>query len=67
MSRRRQNRKNQTEQFYKSMHMLTSNAKYDDSVPFEDYSIYLYRQTAANFGDRVKNLEQRLLFGVRCL
>lgn len=37
----------------------------DTATPFEDYSIFLYRQNAADFTDRVKELEQKLLFPVR--
>ena len=47
--------------------MLQMNRKSDGSAPFEDYSIVLYRQTADNFGDRVKDLEQKLMFSVRWL
>lgn len=36
----------------------------DDNSPFEDYSIYMYRQSAPEFKDRVKDLEQKLLFPV---
>ncbi|KRT86414.1 Actin binding protein [Oryctes borbonicus] len=61
-SKRRQQRKMQTEQFLKSMQMLQSNCKPDHSEPFEDYSIYLYRQTAPNFEDRVKNLEKQFIY-----
>lgn len=40
----------------------------DSNTPFEDYSIFMYRQSAPEFGDRVKELEQKLLFPVRgCL
>lgn len=46
----------------KSMQMLQSNCKPDHSEPFEDYSIYLYRQTAPNFEDRVKNLEKQFIY-----
>lgn len=61
-NKRRQQRKMQTEQFMKSMQMLQSNCKPDHSEPFEDYSIYLYRQTAPNFEDRVKNLEKQFIY-----
>lgn len=40
----------------------------DENSPFEDYSIYMYRQSAPEFKDRVKDLEQKLaivLFPVR--
>lgn len=36
----------------------------DENSPFEDYSIYMYRQSAPEFKDRVKDLEQKLLFPV---
>lgn len=61
-SKRRQQRKYQTEQFIKSMQMLQANAKPDASGPFEDYSIFLYRQTAPNFEDRVKDLEKKFTY-----
>jgi len=60
-----------TQQFHKSMQMLQANAllRPDGSEePFEDYSIFLYRMTAPDFSDRVKHLEQKLLYPVRqCL
>ncbi|XP_023314724.1 F-actin-monooxygenase Mical isoform X3 [Trichogramma pretiosum] len=62
MLRRQQQRKRQTEQFYKSLRMLQANAKRDKDEPFEDYSIFLYRQTAPDFKDRVKCLEQKILY-----
>lgn len=37
----------------------------DDNSPFEDYSIYMYRQQAPEFKYRVKELEQKLLHPVR--
>lgn len=61
-NKRRQHRKYQTEQFIKSMQMLQANAKPDASGPFEDYSIFLYRQTAPNFEDRVKDLEKKFIY-----
>ncbi|CAK9803584.1 [F-actin]-monooxygenase Mical [Anthophora plagiata] len=51
-----------TQQFYKSMQMLQANAKREKDEPFEDYSIFLYRQTAPDFKDRVKYLEQKILY-----
>lgn len=60
-NKRRQQRRLQTEQFIKSMQMLQANAK-PDSQPFEDYSIFLYRQTAPNFEDRVKDLEKKFTY-----
>ncbi|KAJ8919795.1 hypothetical protein NQ315_006324 [Exocentrus adspersus] len=59
-NRRRQQRKLQTEQFLKSMQMLQANAR--DPEPFEDYSIFLYRQTAPKFEDRVKDLEKQFTY-----
>lgn len=69
-ARRRQQRKLQTENFLKSLHMLQA-ANYlrendgDDSAAFEDYSIFMYRQNAPEFSDRVKELEKKLLYPVR--
>ncbi|XP_067012830.2 uncharacterized protein Mical isoform X2 [Anabrus simplex] len=60
--RRQYLRKLQTQQFYKSMQMLSSNAKPDDSGPFEDYSLFVYRQTAPDFKDRVKELERKIFY-----
>lgn len=37
----------------------------DENSPFEDYSIYMYRQQAPEFKDRVKELEQKLMHPVR--
>ncbi|KAF5303714.1 hypothetical protein FQR65_LT00858 [Abscondita terminalis] len=61
-NKRRQQRKMQTEQFIKSMQMLHTNCKPDSSGPFEDYSIFVYRQTAPHFQDRVKNLEKQFTY-----
>ncbi|XP_031346644.1 F-actin-monooxygenase Mical-like isoform X2 [Photinus pyralis] len=61
-NKRRQQRKMQTEQFIKSMQMLQMNAKPDQSQPFEDYSLFVYRQTAPDFQDRVKNLEKQFTY-----
>lgn len=36
-----------------------------ENSPFEDYSIYIYRQTAPEFSDRVKDLEKKLAHPVR--
>lgn len=44
------------------MQMLQANAKSDNSQPFEDYSIFLYRQTAPKFEDRVKDLEKQFTY-----
>lgn len=41
--------------------MLEANAK-SDSQPFEDYSIFVYRQTAPKFEDRVKDLEKQFTY-----
>ncbi|XP_020283650.1 F-actin-methionine sulfoxide oxidase Mical isoform X2 [Pseudomyrmex gracilis] len=51
-----------TRQFYKSMQMLQTNAKTKKDEPFEDYSIFLYRQSAPDFKDRIKDLEQKILY-----
>ncbi|XP_063910591.1 F-actin-monooxygenase Mical isoform X3 [Zophobas morio] len=59
-NKRRQQRRLQTEQFVKSMQMLQANAKSD--LPFEDYSLFVYRQTAPNFEDRVKDLEKKFTY-----
>lgn len=45
--------------------MLQANAKHEKEEPFEDYSIFLYRQTAPDFKDRVKELELKILYPVR--
>ncbi|XP_046997628.1 F-actin-monooxygenase Mical isoform X1 [Schistocerca americana] len=60
--RRKYLRKLTTLQFYKSMQMLQTNARYENSQPFEDYSIFLYRQTAPSFEERVKDLERKLYY-----
>lgn len=60
-------RAQQTQNFYKSLHMLQANTmlrESDSSTPFEDYSIYMYRQSAPEFGDRVKELERKLMYPV---
>lgn len=68
-ARRRQQRKLQTENFLKSLHMLQANnylrENNDEDEAFEDYSIYMYRQNAPEFTSRVKELEQKLLYPVR--
>lgn len=69
--RRRHQRKLQTENFLKSLHMLQANNylrdSEDGSEAFEDYSIFMYRQNAPEFTDRVKELERKLLYPVRIL
>ncbi|XP_066256405.1 F-actin-monooxygenase MICAL3 [Euwallacea similis] len=60
--KRKQQRQRQTDQFLKSMQMLHANCKPDSSEPFEDYSIFLYRQTAPKFQDRVKDLEKQFTY-----
>lgn len=69
--RRREQRKLQTENFLKSLHMLQANNYWrdneDGSEAFEDYSIFMYRQNAPEFTDRVKELERKLLYPVRIL
>jgi hypothetical protein len=67
-NKRRQHRAAQTENFYKSLHMLQVNTflrESDSSSPFEDYSLYLYRQSAPEFNDRVKEMEMKLKYPVR--
>lgn len=68
LNKRRLHRAQQTENFYKSLHMLQANSllrETGSSGPFEDYSIYMYRQSAPEFTDRVKDLERKLLYPVR--
>lgn len=68
-ARRRQQRQLQTENFFKSLHMLQANNYLrdndDEAAAFEDYSIFMYRQNAPEFTDRVKELERKLLYPVR--
>lgn len=75
MSKRRQQRYHQTQNFYKSLQLLQAGKLLregglgeggvaEDGTPFEDYSIFLYRQQAPVFNDRVKDLERKLLFPV---
>lgn len=67
-TRRRQQRQIQTQNFLLSLHMLQANnylrESGDENTPFEDYSIYMYRQNAPEFTDRVKELEKKLLYPV---
>jgi len=69
--RRREQRKLQTENFLKSLHMLQANNYLrdadDEDAAFEDYSIFMYRQNAPEFTDRVKELELKLLYPVSWL
>ncbi|XP_053945581.1 F-actin-monooxygenase Mical isoform X3 [Anastrepha ludens] len=65
LSKRRQQRYQQTQNFYKSLQMLQANTllrETDDPTAFEDYSLFVYRQQAPEFNDRVKDLERKLLF-----
>ncbi|XP_034663760.1 F-actin-monooxygenase Mical isoform X3 [Drosophila subobscura] len=70
MSKRRQQRFHQTQNFYKSLQLLQAgkllregeDGVAEDGSAFEDYSIFLYRQQAPIFNDRVKDLERKLLF-----
>ncbi|XP_073975885.1 molecule interacting with CasL isoform X2 [Rhodnius prolixus] len=53
------------QQFYKSMQMLQTNAlqtQQENNEPFEDYSLFVYRMTAPDFKERVKQLENKLLY-----
>ncbi|XP_055597681.1 F-actin-monooxygenase Mical isoform X3 [Uranotaenia lowii] len=66
-TKRRLARAQQTQNFYTSLHMLQANnllreSGEDSSSAFEDYSLYLYRQQAPLFGDRVKEMEQKLKY-----
>lgn len=64
-------RAQQTQNFYKSLALLQAGKMLrdenveDENSPFEDYSIYVYRQQAPEFNDRVKDLEKKLLHPVR--
>nr|XP_036224952.1 F-actin-monooxygenase Mical isoform X3 [Bactrocera oleae] len=65
VSKRRQQRYQQTQNFYKSLQMLQVNTllrETDDPTAFEDYSLFIYRQHAPEFNDRVKDLERKLLY-----
>uniref|UniRef100_A0A182P169 F-actin monooxygenase n=1 Tax=Anopheles epiroticus TaxID=199890 RepID=A0A182P169_9DIPT len=64
-SKRREQRAQQTQNFYKSIHMLQANTllrESDGTGAFEDYSLYLYRQSAPVFTDRVRELELKLRY-----
>lgn len=63
-------RAQQTQNFYKSLQLLQAGKMLreendEDYSPFEDYSIYMYRQQAPEFKSRVKDLEKKLLHPVR--
>lgn len=68
-NKRRIQRQLQTQNFYKSLHMLQAATFLREhgatSTPYEDYSLFLYRQSAPEFTDRVKELERKLLYPVR--
>ncbi|XP_055384739.1 F-actin-monooxygenase Mical isoform X4 [Condylostylus longicornis] len=64
-SKRKQQRYQQNLNFYKSLHMLQAGQLLREGLeqrPFEDYSIYMYRQNAPEFNERVKELEKKLLY-----
>lgn len=66
-NKRRLQRARQTENFYKSLQMLQANNMLRDDKspgPFEDYSIFMYRQSAPEFNERVLDLEKKLLYPV---
>lgn len=45
--------------------MLEENQNHEpDSIPFEDISMFLYRETAPEFKERVRDLEKKLLHSV---
>lgn len=61
-------RAQQTHNFYKSLQLLQAGIMLredSENAPFEDYSIYMYRQNAPEFKDRVKDLEKKLMHPVR--
>ncbi|XP_058443081.1 F-actin-monooxygenase Mical-like isoform X2 [Malaya genurostris] len=64
-TKRRLARAQQTQNFYTSLHMLQANTflrESDSSSAFEDYSLFLYRQSAPEFNDRVKEMERKILY-----
>ncbi|XP_058822163.1 F-actin-monooxygenase Mical isoform X2 [Topomyia yanbarensis] len=64
-TKRRLARAQQTNNFYTSLHMLQANTflrESDSSSAFEDYSLFLYRQSAPEFNDRVKEMERKILY-----
>lgn len=65
--RRQYLRHKESQCFEKSMQMLCGNAKDDEPTPFEDYSIFVYRQTAPDFKDRINQIEMKILYPVRCV
>lgn len=65
--RRQYLRHKESKCFQKSMQMLCGNAKDDEPTPFEDYSIFVYRQTAPDFKDRINQIEMKILYPVRCV
>lgn len=68
-TKRRQQRQLQTQNFLKSLQMLQANnylrQNEDNEKEFNDYTIEMYRQNAPEFTNRVKELEQKLLYPVR--
>jgi hypothetical protein len=50
---------------HKSMQVLETYAKREDSAPFEDYSLFVYRQTAPSCQDHCRDLELKLFYPVR--
>lgn len=66
MRRRKMARELQTNQLMKSLAMMEANHwSPEDGDGFKDYSLYVYRQTAPEFTNRVKELEMKLLYPVR--
>jgi hypothetical protein len=47
---------------HNSIQMLEANARTEDSAPFEDYSLFVYRQTAPSFQDLCRDFELKLFY-----
>lgn len=68
MSRQREQRERDTRQFVKSMQLLSAYTRLEpgeepapSTTVDEDYGIFMYRQSAPDFKDRVKDIE-KLIF-----
>jgi len=64
MRRRKMARELQTDQLMKSLAMMEANHWSPEEGSFNDYSLYVYRQTAPEFTNRVKELEMKLKYPV---
>ncbi|KAI5701118.1 hypothetical protein M8J75_006235 [Diaphorina citri] len=66
LSKQRSQRERDTRQFVKSMQMLAAYSRPEPGESLgstnvdEDYGIFMYRQTAPDFKDRVKEIEQKI-------